>query len=121
MLTMKSSTISVLEEDYVTVARAKGLTAGRIIGAYVGRNAVLPLFTQLTIAIGFAVGGSLLIESIFRYEGIGIRLIQAIQRRDYTVMQAIFVIITLSVVFANLFADILYSWIDPRIRLGRNE
>jgi peptide/nickel transport system permease protein len=120
MLTMKSSTISVLEEDYVTVARAKGLQGSRIVSAYVGRNAALPLFTQLTIAIGFAVSGSLLIESIFRYEGIGIRLIQAIQRRDYTVMQAIFVIITLSVIIANLFADVLYSWIDPRIKLGRN-
>jgi peptide/nickel transport system permease protein len=120
MLTMKSSTISVLEEDYVTVARAKGLQGSRIVSAYVGRNAALPLFTQLTIAIGFAVGGSLLIESIFRYEGIGIRLIQAIQRRDYAVMQAIFIIITLSVIFANLFADVLYSWIDPRIKLGRN-
>lgn len=121
MLTMKSSTISVLEEDYVTVARAKGLKGSRIVSAYVGRNAALPLFTQLTIAIGFVVGGAALIETVFRYEGIGIRLIQAIQRRDYTVMQAIFVIITLSVIFANLFADILYSWIDPRIKLGRKE
>ncbi|HEX6383601.1 MAG TPA: ABC transporter permease [Anaerolineae bacterium] len=120
MLTMKSSTISVLEEDYVTVARAKGLKGSRIVSAYVGRNAALPLFTQLTIAIGFVVGGAALIETVFRYEGIGIRLIQAIQRRDYTVMQAIFVIITLSVIFANLFADILYSWIDPRIKLGRD-
>jgi peptide/nickel transport system permease protein len=120
MLTMKSSTISVLEEDYVTVARAKGLKASRIVSAYVGRNAALPLFTQLTIAIGFVVGGAALIETVFRYEGIGIRLIQAIQRRDYTVMQAIFVIITLSVIFANLFADVLYSWIDPRIKLGRD-
>lgn len=119
MLTMKSSTISVLEEDYVTVARAKGLKGSRIVSAYVGRNAALPLFTQVTIAIGFVVGGAALIETVFRYEGIGIRLIQAIQRRDYTVMQAIFVIITLSVIFANLFADILYSWIDPRIKLGR--
>jgi len=68
---MKSSTISVLEEDYVTVARAKGLKEGRITTSYVGRNAALPLFTLLTISIGFVVGGSVLIETIFQYQGIG--------------------------------------------------
>jgi peptide/nickel transport system permease protein len=118
MLTMKSSTLSVLEEDYVTVARAKGLKDSRIVGAYVGRNAALPLFTQLTIAIGFVVGGSLLIEGIFQYQGIGSTLLQSIMRRDYTVMQAVFLIITLSVIIANLLADLLYSWIDPRIKFG---
>lgn len=121
MLTMKSSTLSVLEEDYVTVARAKGLKDNRIVTAYVGRNAALPLFTQLTIAIGFVVGGSLLIEGIFRYQGIGSTLLQSILRRDYPVMQAVFLIITLSVIFANFLADILYSWIDPRIKLGNKE
>ena len=121
MLTMKSSTLSVLEEDYITVARAKGLKGNRIVTAYVGRNAALPLFTQLTIAIGFVVGGSLLIEGIFRYQGIGSTLLQSILRRDYPVMQAVFLVITLSVIFANFFADILYSWIDPRIKLGDKE
>lgn len=121
MLTMKSSTISVLEEDYVTVARAKGLTEGRITTAYVGRNASLPLFTLLAISIGFVVGGSVLIETIFQYQGIGYVLLQSINKRDYTVMQGVFLIITLSVIFANFFADILYSWLDPRIKLGSQE
>ena len=121
MLTMKSSTISVLEEDYVTVARAKGLKESRITTAYVGRNAALPLFTLLAISIGFVVGGSVLIETIFQYQGIGFILLQAINRRDYTVMQGVFLIITLSVIFANFFADILYSWLDPRIKLGKQE
>jgi peptide/nickel transport system permease protein len=121
MLTMKSSTISVLEEDYVTVARAKGLTDSRITTAYVGRNAALPLFTLLAISIGFVVGGSVLIETIFQYQGIGYMLLQAINKRDYVVMQGIFLIITLSVIFANFFADILYSWLDPRIKLGSQE
>lgn len=118
MLSMKSSTISTLGEDYVTVAKARGLKDWRITTAYVGRNASLPLFTQLAISIGFVVGGSLLIESIFVYQGIGASLGAAINRRDYTVMQGIFLVITLSVVFANFFADLLYSWIDPRIKLG---
>lgn len=118
MLTMKSSTISVLEEDYVTVARAKGLQESRITTSYVGRNAALPLFTLLTISIGFVVGGSVLIETIFQYQGIGYILLQSINRRDYTVMQGVFLIITFSVIAANFFADIFYSWLDPRIKLG---
>jgi peptide/nickel transport system permease protein len=118
MLSMKSSTISTLGEDYVTVAKARGLKDWRITTAYVGRNASLPLFTQLAISIGFVVGGSFLIETIFVYQGIGASLGAAISRRDYTVMQGIFLVITLSVVFANFFADLLYGWIDPRIKLG---
>jgi len=121
MLSMKSSTISTLGEDYVTVARARGLKDGRIMTAYVGRNASLPLFTQLAISIGFVVGGSFLIETIFVYQGIGASLGAAINRRDYTVMQGIFLVITLSVVLANFFSDLLYSWIDPRIKLGHQE
>jgi len=117
MLTMKSSTIGVLEEDYVTVSRAKGLKDNRILTAYVGRNASLPIFTQLAIAIGFVVGGSVIIESLFQYRGLGLTLFQSVQRRDYTVMQGVFLILTFSVIVANLLADILYSWIDPRIRL----
>ncbi|GIV80064.1 ABC transporter permease [Litorilinea aerophila] len=121
MLSMKSSTIGVLGEDYVTVARARGLRDWRITTAYVGRNAALPLFTQLTISIGFVVGGSFLIEQIFQYQGIGGILAASIAQRDYTVMQGVFLVITLSVVFANFFADILYSWLDPRIKLGRQD
>ena len=117
MLTMKSSTIGVLEEDYVTISRAKGLKDSRILTAYVGRNASLPIFTQLAIAIGFVVGGSVIIESLFQYRGLGFTLLQSVQRRDYTLMQGGFLILTFSVIMANFFADILYSWIDPRIRL----
>lgn len=119
MLLMKSSTISALEEDFVTAARARGVPEWRVLFFYVGRNAILPLFTQLTIAIGFVVGGSLLVEPIFQYEGIGQRLFGAIQRRDYTLLQGIFLMITISVVLANLFADLLYSRLDPRIRSGK--
>ncbi len=120
MLLMKSSTISALEEDFVTAARARGVPEWRVLFFYVGRNAILPLFTQLTIAIGFVVGGSLLVEPIFQYEGIGQRLFQSIQRRDYTLLQGIFLMITISVVVANLIADLLYSRLDPRIRSGSN-
>lgn len=116
MLLMKSTTISTLEEDYVTAARARGIAEWRILSLYVGRNAILPLFTQLTISIGFVVGGSLLVEPIFQYQGIGARLLESINQRDYPVLQGIFLVITISVVTALFIADLLYSRLDPRIR-----
>ncbi|HHY55314.1 MAG TPA: ABC transporter permease [Chloroflexi bacterium] len=118
MLSMKGSTVGTLGEDFVTVARARGLKDWRITTAYVGRNAALPLFTQLTIAIGFVVGGSFLIETLFQYQGIGYVLSGAIAQRDYPVMQGVFLIITVSVILANLLADFLYGWLDPRIKVG---
>src|SRR6266567_1564946 len=121
MLIMKSSTLATLDEDYVTAARARGLKDGRIATAYVGRNAVLPLFTQLAIAAGFVVGGSLLIEPLFQYQGIGWILKNSVNQRDYPVMQGIFLVITASVVVANLLADLLYGRLDPRIRITTEE
>lgn len=118
MLSMKSNTLGILGEDYVGFARARGLPDRRIAVAYVGRNALLPLFTQLTIAIGFVVGGSALIEFIFNYQGIGLVLYESIVRRDYTVMQGVFLVITVSVVLANLLADLLYGRLDPRVDLS---
>lgn len=118
MLIMKSSTLAALDEDHVTAAKARGLRDGRITTAYVGRNAILPLFTQLAIAIGFVVGGSLLVEKVFQYQGIGLILGEVINQRDYPVMQGIFLVVTFSVVVANLLADLLYSRLDPRIRVG---
>lgn len=118
MLTMKSSTISTLGEDYVTVAHARGLPDSRIITAYVGRNASLPLVTRLAISVGFVVGGSVIIESIFVYQGIGFLLSQALYSRDYPVMQGVFLVTTIAVVLSNLIADLLYGWLDPRIRIA---
>ena len=118
MLSMKASTISTLGEDYVTVAKAKGLPESRIRTQYVGRNAILPLFTSLAISLGFIFGGSVLIENIFVYRGVGRLLWSSINARDYTVMQAVFLIITISVVVSNLLADLIYGLIDPRVRVG---
>ncbi len=116
MLAMKSNTINTLGEDYVTVAKARGLQEGRIITAYVGRNASLPLFTQLAISIGFIVGGSALIEFIFVYQGVGQLLLNSINYRDYPVMQGVFLVITIAVILANFLAEFVYGWLDPRIR-----
>jgi peptide/nickel transport system permease protein len=117
-LMMKSSTVGTLGEDYVTVARARGLSDARIITAYVGRNASLPLFTALALSIGFAIGGSILIERIFTYPGIGLLLDNAITQRDYPIMQGIFLVTTIAVIITNMLADLLYGWLDPRIRIS---
>lgn len=121
LLAMKSNTISTLGEDYVTVARARGLPEGRITTAYVGRNASLPLVAQLAISIGFVVGGSILIEYVFVYQGIGFQLREAINTRDYSLMQGIFLVITIAVILANLISDYAYGWLDPRVRIGGGE
>jgi peptide/nickel transport system permease protein len=117
-LVMKSSTVETLGEDYVTVARARGLSDSRIRTGYVGRNAVLPLFSQLAVSLGFVVGGSIFVERIFGYQGIGLALFNAVNGRDYPVLQGIFLVLTISVVAANLLADVLYSRLDPRIRVS---
>lgn len=116
MLQMRSSTMSTLGEDYVMVAKARGLSDTRITTAYVGRNAIIPLFTTLAITIGGMFGGSVLIETVYQYQGIGVKLSSALASRDYPVMQAVFIIITTATVTANLLADFLYGLLDPRIR-----
>ena len=120
-LVMKSSTVEVLGEDYVTVAKARGLSDGRVVFGYVGRNAVLPLVSQLAVAFGFVVGGSIFVEKIFGYQGIGAELFTAVNGRDYPVLQGIFLVVTISVVAANLIVDLLYSRLDPRIRVAGSE
>jgi peptide/nickel transport system permease protein len=121
ILAMKSSTISTLGEDYITVAQARGLSPRRVLTSYVGRNAMLPLVTRLAISVGFVVGGSVIIEQLFLYPGLGNNLYIAISTRDYTTMQGIFLVITVAVVLSNIFADLVIGWLDPRIRIEKKE
>ena len=116
-LSMRGSTLSVLGEDYVVAAEARGLPKRRIMLSYVGRNALLPLFTAFAIRLGYIFGGSTLIETIFSYPGVGWYLYTSINRRDYVLMQAFFLIITVAVILSNLLADILYGKLDPRIKM----
>lgn len=118
VLTMKSSTLSTLGEDYINVAKARGLSERRILTGYVGRNALLPLVTRLAISIGFVVGGSVIVEELFQYPGLGRNLLRAINTRDYTTMQGMFLVITIAVVISNVLADLLFGVLDPRVRLG---
>ncbi len=117
MLSMKSSTASVLNDDYVNVAEARGLKDRRIITSYVGRNAMLPLFAQLSISIGFVLGSGVVIEEIFVYWGFGHYLFQAITVRDYTGIQGSVLILSSTFVFSNLLADLTYGLLDPRVRI----
>jgi peptide/nickel transport system permease protein len=118
MLTMKSSTVSTLGEDYITVAHARGLPQRRILFSYVGRNAMLPLLTRLAISVGFVLSGSIIIETIFIYPGLGKYLFEMVNKRDYTTIQGIFLVTSAAVVLSNILADLLYGVLDPRVRVG---
>jgi peptide/nickel transport system permease protein len=117
MLAMRNNMIQVVSDDYVAFARAKGLRPHRIMLTYAARNAILPNVTQLAIALGYAVGGQILIESIFSYPGIGYQLYYAVSNQDYQLEQAIFLIIALVMIFSNFVIDLLYRWLDPRVRV----
>ncbi|MFP3218731.1 MAG: ABC transporter permease [Acidianus sp.] len=115
-LHMRANTIYTLGEDYVTFAEIRGVKDKTIETKYVGRNALLPLYTSLIIGIGFSFGGSVFIEEIFSYPGVGHLLYNAITNNDYTLEMGIFIIIITAVVFGVLIADLTYSLIDPRVR-----
>jgi peptide/nickel transport system permease protein len=116
LLGMRNMMVNTLGEDYVTLARAKGLSERRIIFAYAARNAILPNVAGFALSLGFVVGGAILTEVVFSYPGIGEVLFQAINNRDYPLMQGVFLMITLAVLLANLIADVCYVWLDPRAR-----
>ena len=116
VLYMRSNVITVLGEDYVQAAKARGLSKSRIMWMYVGRNAMLPLFTLLAINIGYIFGGSTLIEFVFTYPGIGYYISRSVSTRDYPLMQGLFFILIISVTLSNLIADFVYSRLDPRVR-----
>ncbi|SHE80997.1 peptide/nickel transport system permease protein [Caldanaerobius fijiensis DSM 17918] len=116
-LGMKGAAVSVLGEDYVTAARARGISDRKIMKNYVRKNAILPQITGLAISFGGMLGGSALIENSFSYPGMGYYLGQAIGQRDYTVMQGMFLFMSIVMIFANLIADLLYAKLDPRVKI----
>ncbi|MFF0885301.1 ABC transporter permease [Streptomyces sp. NPDC003456] len=116
ILGMRNMMVTVSSEDYVMVAQAKGLSERRVMFSYAARNAILPNISGFALSLGFVVGGTLLVEMVFSYPGIGFQLFQAVGARDYPLMQGVFLIITLSVLAANLLADLVYMLLDPRTR-----
>jgi peptide/nickel transport system permease protein len=119
MLVMRNSMITTLSEDYVLMAQAKGLSRRRVMFAYAARNAILPNIAGFALSLGFIVGGQLLTEIVFSYPGIGFSLLQAVQGKDYALIQGIFLMIALAVLGANFLADLLYTMLDPRVRQER--
>ena len=116
ILTMRNNTISVLAEDYVRMARAKGLKPWRIVWTYAGRNAILPNLTGFAMSLGFVVSGAILVEFVFNYPGVGWMFLQSVEQQDYALMQALFLLITVAVLVAILVADGATAILDPRTR-----
>ncbi|WP_069471419.1 nickel ABC transporter permease [Candidatus Marithrix sp. Canyon 246] len=113
---VRSTLLEVLNEDYIRTARAKGLGESGVILHHALRNASLPIITVLGLQLGTLLGGAVITEIIFSWPGIGQLTIESIQRRDYPVVQACILLISLSYVLVNTLTDILYAWLDPRVR-----
>ncbi len=116
ILTMRNNMISVIAEDYVKMAKAKGLEPRRIIWQYAGRNALLPNLTGFAMSLGFVISGAILVEYVYNYPGVGFMLLQAVEQEDYALMQALFLLITVAVLLAIFISDILTAILDPRTR-----
>jgi peptide/nickel transport system permease protein len=116
MLQMRNVMITTVAEDYVLAAQAKGLKNRRVILTYAARNAILPQLSGFANAIGFVVGGAILVELVFSYPGVGLTLLNAVSSNDYPMMQAIFLILVFAVLLANLLVDVVYVVVDPRAR-----
>ncbi len=115
---MRSSTIEVLTEDYVRTARAKGLSEFTVIVKHAVRNAMLPIASIIGYRIAFFLSGTIIVEQIFAIPGLGRLLISSVYRHDYQVVQAIVLLFSIVVVIASILTDLVYTWIDPRIRIG---
>lgn len=116
ILTMRNNMVTVLAEDYVRMARAKGLSNRRIMYQYAARNAMLPNLAGFAMSLGFVVAGAILVEYVFNYPGLGYMLLNAVNNLDYPLMQALFLMITVAVLVAVLICDFLTAWLDPRAR-----
>lgn len=115
-LTMRNNTVTVVAEDYVRMARAKGIPEWKIMWHYAGRNAMLPNLTGFGISLGFIVSGAVLVEYVFNYPGLGWMLLDGISNQDYPLIQALFLMITVAVLVAVLAVDLLTAVLDPRTR-----
>ena len=114
-LITRSAMLETFGEDYILTARAKGLSTGQVVWRHALRNSLLPITTLIFLSLGFIAAGSILIEAVFSYPGIGLLAYESVFQKDYPMLQGAFLIITVSIVIANLIADLLYVRLDPRI------
>jgi peptide/nickel transport system permease protein len=117
-LLVRATMIDALTEDYIVTARAKGVSETSVLFSHALRNASLPLITSVALAFGFLFSGATITETVFSYEGLGRWIYESVTVKDFFAMQAIFYIITLCVIIANILADLLYGVVDPRIKYG---
>jgi peptide/nickel transport system permease protein len=120
-LAMRGNSIQVLGNDYVQVARLRGLSDRRIATRYVARNAILPMYTGFLLLLGFRLGGTVILEQIFSYTGLGYYLFSSLTSNDYPLMMGTFLVITVALVLGVYVADLTYSKIDPRISAGDSD
>lgn len=118
VLTMRNTMVTTLSEDYVLMAKAKGLRESRAMFSYAARNAILPSVTSFSISLGLVVSGSLLTEIVFNYPGIGFALYKAVQSNDYALVEGCFLVIAIVVLAANFLSELAYVFLDPRVRQG---
>lgn len=116
MLVVRNSSLEVLAEDYILTAKAKGLSAVRVLLSHALKNAALPLVTIIAMDLGMALGGTIQIETIFSWPGIGRLMFDSIAQRDYPVLQGVFLLLAVAVIGANFLADLTYAVLDPRVK-----
>jgi peptide/nickel transport system permease protein len=116
LLVMRSSMLDTLKEDYILTARAKGLTDKEVRNRHAARNAALPVVTGIGLSLAFSINGGALTETVFTWPGIGRELVFAVSHSDYPLAQAAFLLIAIVVLVANVIVDVLYAYLDPRIR-----
>jgi peptide/nickel transport system permease protein len=119
LLLMRSTMLEVMQDEFVTMARMKGLSEWTIVIRHAARNALLPVATAFALGVGGSVGGNVVIETVFSWPGLGRALVTAVQGSDYPLAQGAFLIIAAVLVLMNLIADLLYGWLDPRVSHGR--
>ena len=116
MLIMRSSILEVLSEDYILTAKAKGMSHWQVLRKHALKNAMLPIVTLIALNLGFTVSGAIYIETVFSYDGLGKLFQMALTKQDYPLLQGAFLLLAVSVIIANLIADMLYMYLDPRIK-----
>lgn len=116
MLIMRSSVLEVLSEDYILTAKAKGLSQWQVLRRHALKNAMLPIVTLVALNLGFTVSGAIYIETVFSYDGLGKLFQSALEKQDFPLLQGAFLLLAVSVIVANLIADMLYTYLDPRVR-----
>ncbi|MCJ7530865.1 MAG: ABC transporter permease [Anaerolineales bacterium] len=116
MLIMRSSILEVLSEDYILTAKAKGLSYWQVLWRHALKNAMLPIVTLIALNLGFTVSGAIYVETVFSYDGLGKLFQTALVKQDYPLLQGAFLLLAVSVIIANMLADILYTYLDPRVK-----